>query len=374
MAPTSTSDAERLEPFRVELTGYCYRMLGSGFEAEDAVQETMLRAWRSFDRYDGRRASLRTWIYSIATNVCVDMLRSAQRRALTMDLDPAARAGGGLGPPVPERAWVLPVPDDLVVPVDASPESVVLQRESLRLAFVAALQHLPPRQRAVLILRDVLCWQADEVAHLLDSSVASVTSALQRARATLRTAAPDPGEPLRPADSRQRDLLTRYCTAFEQHDVSALVALLREDATMTMPPFRWSLRGREHIRTALLDPRSGCAGARLLPTAANGSPAFWQTRPGPAGHVPFALVLLDVTDGQVAGITTYLNVDRLLTLFTPNDDDWCETEYLSRGANGRELRRRIAEMEAGAGVPRELIEPDDETSAAALGGNPMRLR
>ncbi|WFE21560.1 sigma-70 family RNA polymerase sigma factor [Solwaraspora sp. WMMD937] len=374
MAPTSTSDAERLEPFRVELTGYCYRLLGSGFEAEDAVQETMVRAWRSFDRYDGRRASLRTWLYSIATNVCVDMLRSAQRRALTMDLDSAAQAGGGLGPPVPERAWVLPVPDSLVVPVDASPESVVLQRESLRLAFVAALQHLPPRQRAVLILRDVLCWRADEVAQLLDSSVASVTSALQRARATLRTAAPDPGEPLRPADSRQRDLLTRYCSAFEQHDVSALVALLREDATMTMPPFRWSLRGREHIRAALLDPRAGCAGARLLPTAANGSPAFWQTRPGPAGHVPFALVLLDVLDGQVAGITTYLNVDRLLTLFTPNDDDWCETEYLSRGANGRELRRRIAEMEAGAGVPRELIEPDDETSAAALGGNPMRLR
>jgi RNA polymerase sigma-70 factor, ECF subfamily len=178
VVPTSTSDAERLEPFRVELTGYCYRMLGSGFEAEDAVQETMLRAWRSFDRYDQRRASLRTWLYAIATNICIDMLRSAQRRALIMDLDPAAQAGADLGPPVPERAWVLPVPDDLVVPVDAAPESVILQRESLRLAFVAALQHLPPRQRAVLILRDVLCWRADEVAHLLDSSIASVTSAL----------------------------------------------------------------------------------------------------------------------------------------------------------------------------------------------------
>jgi RNA polymerase sigma-70 factor (ECF subfamily) len=314
-ARATAADA-RLEPLRRELTGFCYRMLGSGFEAEDAVQETLVRAWRSFDRYDEGRASLRTWVYRIATNVCIDMLRSAQRRALAVDLGPASDAGAPLGVPVPEDRFVQPVPDARVLDAAAGPEEQAVARETIRLAFVAALQHLPPRQRAVLILRDVLCWSADEVAGLLETTVASVNSALQRARATLRARPPAPGEPRRPADAAQRALLERYCAAFERHDVDALVSLLHEDATTSMPPFLWWLRGREQFRRAFLAPEATCEGARLWPVAASGSPAFWQTRPGPDGeHVPFALVVLDVADGAIAGSTTYLDPARLLALF-----------------------------------------------------------
>ncbi len=252
-------------------------MLGSGFEAEDAVQETLVRAWRSFDRYDEERASLRTWLYGIATNICLDMLRSAQRRARAMDLGPASTAGQGIGEPAPERTWIQPIPDSRAVPTTGSPEEMAVQRETIRLAFVAALQ---------------------------------------RARSTLRAVDFAPGEGLRPSDSAQRDLLSRYCSAFERHDITALVALLHQDATMSMPPFRWWLRGRDQIGQALLDPDASCEGARLVPTAANGSPAFWQMRPGADGvYVPFGLVLLDASEGLITGITTYLDVDRLLPLF-----------------------------------------------------------
>jgi len=331
MAQTSQAEVgSRLEAFRTELTGYCYRMLGSGFEAEDAVQETLMRAWRSFGGYDERRGSLRTWLYRIATNVCVDMLRSPQRRALAMDLARPANPGSDLGEPAPERAWIQPIPDRDALDLAADPAETAARRETIRLAFVAALQHLPARQRAVLILRDVLCWQAGEVADLLETSVASVTSALQRARTTLRALEIPPGEPYRPADPAQRELLTRYCRAFESHDVAALVALLREDATMTMPPFVWWLRGRDHIRRAMLaDP--SCVGARLIPTAANGSPAFWQTRPGPTGtHAPFGLVLLDLHQGWITGITTYLNVDRLLPRFDATGSTRPDVGYAAR--------------------------------------------
>ncbi|OKI74097.1 RNA polymerase subunit sigma-70 [Micromonospora sp. CB01531] len=322
---------DRLEPYRVELTGYCYRMLGSGFEAEDAVQETLLRGWRSLDRYDERRASLRTWLYRIATNVCVDMLRGARRRALAMDLSGPSRAGAEIGAPATERAWVQPVPDDLVLPADGGPEEQAVRRETIRLAFVAVLQHLPPRQRAVLILRDVLCWRAEEVADLLDTTVAAVTSALQRARTTLKAAGVTPGEPLRPDDRAQRDLLARYCDAFERHDVTALVALLHEDATMSMPPFRWWIRGRTEIRQALLAPGT-CEGARLVPVAANGSPAYWQTRPDQDGvHVPFGLVVLDVWQGLVTGSTTYLDPGRLVQLFGPPAEPWQPVGALPAG-------------------------------------------
>ncbi|GII78452.1 DNA-directed RNA polymerase sigma-70 factor [Sphaerisporangium rufum] len=316
MTDVLTGADARLEPFRGELTGFCYRMLGSGFEAEDAVQETLLRAWRSFDRFDERRGPLRAWLYRIATNICLDMLRSAQRRAVAVDLGPAAVAGPDIGRPAAEGTWVQPVPDALVLPVAGDPAELAVQRETVRLAFVAALQHLPPRQRAVLILRDVLRWTAAEVAALLDTTVASVNSASQRARATMESIGGMPGEPLRPADPAQRELLGRYCDAFERHDVAALVALLHEDAMMTMPPFTWWIRGRDRIRQVLSAPDSSCAGARLVPVAANGSPAFWQTRPGPdGGHVPFALVLLDVSGGLVHGITNYLDADRLISLF-----------------------------------------------------------
>ncbi|MDX3660456.1 sigma-70 family RNA polymerase sigma factor [Streptomyces sp. ID05-26A] len=294
---------EALEPFRIELTGYCYRMLGSGFEAEDAVQETLVRAWKAFDSYDSARASLRTWLYRIATNICIDMQRSAQRRALPVDLGPS---GGEIGAPLLENAFVQPVPDALVLPEDQA-----IRRETVRLAFVAALQHLPARQRAVLILRDVLAWQASEVAALLDISVAAANSAVQRARATLRVV--DVGSALDPADPVQKSLLSRYCEAFETHDVETLVALLHEDATMSMPPFSWWLRGRGPISIALSDPNASCAGAWLVPVRANGSPAFWQMRPGM--DRPFGLVFLDVRDGLVTSSTTYLNVDELLPLF-----------------------------------------------------------
>ncbi|SDJ56859.1 RNA polymerase sigma-70 factor, ECF subfamily [Lentzea albidocapillata subsp. violacea] len=294
---------ETLEPFRVELTGYCYRMLGSGFEAEDAVQETLVRAWKAFDSYDSARASLRTWLYRIATNICIDMQRSPQRRALAVDLGPS---GGDLGAPLLENVFVQPVPDASVLPEDQA-----IRRETVRLAFVAALQHLPPRQRAVLVLRDVLAWQASEVAALLSDSVASVNSALQRARATLRVA--DVGAPLDVSDPVQKSLLSRYCEAFDRHDMRTLVALLHEDATMSMPPFSWWLRGRESISRVLSTPNASCDGAWLVPVRANASPAFWQMRPGL--EKPFGLVFLDVRDGLVTGTTTYLNVEELLPLF-----------------------------------------------------------
>jgi RNA polymerase sigma-70 factor, ECF subfamily len=307
----------RLEPFRTELTGYCYRMLGSGFDAEDAVQETLVRAWRSFDRYEERRGSLQAWLYRIATNICLDMLRATRRRrSLAMDLTQASATAADFREPAPEHVWVQPIPDAAAVVMTGTPEEVAVRRETIRLAFVAALQHLPPRQRAVLILRDVLCWKADEVADLLETTVASVNSALQRARSTLRAVDIVPGDALRPADPAQRELLSRYCQAFERHDVASLVALLHEDATMSMPPVVWWLRGREQIRRAMLDPSASCEGARLVPTAANGSPAFWQTRPSAAGvHLPFGLVVLDVRNGLVAGLTTYLDVERLIPLF-----------------------------------------------------------
>jgi RNA polymerase sigma-70 factor, ECF subfamily len=306
----------RLEQFRVELVGYCYRMLGSPFEAEDAVQETLLRAWRRLDRFDEGRSQLRTWLYAIATNVCLDMLRSAQRRARAMDLGPPAEVGPDLGTPLPERAWIQPIPDSRALSAAADPAELATQRETIRLAFVAALQHLPPRQRAVLILRDVLCWRTDEVARLLATTGASVTSALQRARATLKGVHIAASESFQPMDQRQQQLLARYCLAFERYDVDSLVALLHEDATMSMPPFPWWLRGRSDIRQALLAAGRPCEGVRLVPTVANGSPAYAQYRPLPdGGYAPFALTVLELCDGLITETMTYLNPERLLPLF-----------------------------------------------------------
>ena len=257
-------NAVRLEAYRRELTGYCYRMLGAAAEAEDAVQDTLVRAWRA--GYDPAKAPVRTWLYAIATNVCLDMLRSAQRRAVAMDLGPAASPGPDLGRPLPPDAWVRPLPDRLL----GDPAEVAAQRDTIRLAFVAALQRLPPRQRAVLILREVLAFSAAEVAELLGTTVASINSALQRARHTIRR--PAPAEPL---DDARRELLARYVDAFERHDVAALTALLHEDATMSMPPFTWWLGGRADLGAAFAH-GGFCTNARLVPTSANGSPAFGQ--------------------------------------------------------------------------------------------------
>ncbi|GAA4999522.1 sigma-70 family RNA polymerase sigma factor [Actinopolymorpha pittospori] len=313
--PGTDGDVEaQLEQHRVELTAHCYRMLGSAFEAEDAVQDTMIRAWRAYDRFDGRSA-LRSWLYRIATNVCLDMLNGRQRRARPMDLTGASTASSPLGPPLPEVTWLEPVPDARVLPTDGDPAEVAALRDSVRLAFVAALQQLAPRQRAVLILREVLEWKASEVAELLDTTVASVNSALQRARATL--AASGAATASDPMDDAQRDLLTRYVDAFERYDLDSLTSLLREDATLSMPPLDLWLRGGDQIRAWMLGPGHGCRGSRLIPTMANGLPAFGQYRPsGPGGaHEPWALQVIEVSGGRIVGLNSFLDVARWFPLF-----------------------------------------------------------
>jgi RNA polymerase sigma-70 factor, ECF subfamily len=304
-----------LEPYRAELTAHCYRMLGSAFEAEDAVQETLVRAWRSFDRFEGR-SSLRSWLYRIATNVCLDMLKGSQRRARPMDLTGAGAADLPLGEPLAETAWVTPIPDGHSVATAGDPAEVAESRESIRLAFVAALQHLPPRQRAVLILREVLRWSAAEVAELLDTSVASVNSALQRARATLATVDLTDADVLAPSDGEQRALLARYVDSFERYDIDALTSLLRRDATWSMPPFELWLRTHADIRAWCLGPGIGCEGSRLIATAASGLPAFGQYKPAPNGRLePWSLQVLELSGGRIAGISFFLDTDRLFPLF-----------------------------------------------------------
>ena len=305
----------RLEDHRVELTAYCYRMLGSAFEAEDAVQETFIRAWRALDRFEGRSA-LRSWLYRIATNVCLDMLGARQRRARPVDLGPALSADTGLGPALPETAWIEPVPDGRVVAAGGDPADVAIARESIRLAFVAALQHLPPRQRAVLILREVLRWHADEVAELLETTVASVNSALQRARATLaaRNVAAEraPGR----LDDAQRELLERYVDAFERYDIDSLTSLLREDATWSMPPYELWLQTHLDITRWCLGPGIGCRGSRLVATMANGCPAFGQYKPAPdGGYEPWSLQVVEIDGDRIGGITFFLDTARFFPLF-----------------------------------------------------------
>jgi len=305
----------QLEQHRVELTGYAYRMLGSAFEAEDAVQETMLRAWRSVDRFEGR-ATLRSWLYRIATNVCLDMLTGKERRARPMDLASATTADAPLGAALPESTWVLPVPDGRVLAAGDDPAEMAEARESIRLALVAALQHLPPRQRAVLILREVLRWQAAEVAELLETSVASVNSALQRARATIAAIDVD-ATAAGPLDETHRALLDRYVDAFERYDLDRLTSLLREDATWSMPPYELWLQTHEDIRRWCLGPGIGCRGSRLVRTEANGTLAFGQYKPSAAGegHEPWSLQLLEVAEGRISGITFFLDTANLFPLF-----------------------------------------------------------
>jgi RNA polymerase sigma-70 factor, ECF subfamily len=312
-----TEDLEaQLERHRRELTAYAYRMLGSSFEAEDAVQEAFLRAWKNFDGFE-ERSSLRSWLYTITTNVCLDMLGGTERRARPMDLGPARAASSELGEPLPEMTWIGPVPDGRVVPGGGDPAEVADERESIRLAFIAALQHLPPKQRAVLILREVLAWRAAEVAELLDTSVASVNSALQRARATLDAINPAETELLDPADDEQRALLRRYIDAFERYDMDALTSLLHEDATWSMPPYELWLQTHDDVRAWCLGPGIGCRGSRLIPLEANGSPAFGQYKPSADGTVlePWSLQVLEVRDGGIAGISFFLDTQRLFPLF-----------------------------------------------------------
>jgi RNA polymerase sigma-70 factor (ECF subfamily) len=304
--PAATGLEARLEEHRSELTGYCYRMLASPFEAEDAVQETMIRAWRNYERFEGR-ASLRSWLYRIATNVCLDMLEGRERRARPMDLGPAREPiVENLNVPT-EVTWIQPIPD---------PADVAVERDTLRLAFVAALQHLPARQRAVLILCEVLRWKATEVAELLETSVASVNSALQRARATLEST--DVTARTEPLDEADEALLARYVDAFQRYDIDALTALIQEDATQSMPPFDLWLRGREDILTWWFGPGIGCQGSRVIPTvSANGSPAFGQYKPSETGQGfdPWALQVLEISDGRVVEFTFFLDTETLFPLF-----------------------------------------------------------
>ena len=320
---TTPPDHAELEAYRRELTAHCYRMLGSPFEADDAVQETMVRAWRASSGFEGR-SSVRTWLYTIATNVCIDHARGRQRRARPMDLSEPSTVASAQLSTSPESRWLEPVPDARVVPGDEDPAQVVATRDSVRLAFVAALQHLPPRQRAVLILREVLRWRASEVAELLESTEASVNSALQRARATMATVDPARGDARRPADAAQQALLARYVEAFERYDMDALASLLAEDAIQSMPPFDLWLQGADEIRGWMLGPGAECRGSRLLPTVANGSPAFGQYRPsGPGGRLePWALQVLEVVDGRILGLNAFLDTARLFPLFgLPDDPD-----------------------------------------------------
>jgi RNA polymerase sigma-70 factor (ECF subfamily) len=303
-----------LESHRRELTGYCYRMLGSPFDAEDAVQETFIRAWRSFDRFEGR-SSLRSWLYRIATNVSLDMLGGRERRARPMDLGPAREPVAENLNALPEVTWIEPVPDGRVVP-DGDPAEVAIAHDTIRLAFVAALQHLPPRQRAVLILCEVLRWQASEVAELLETSVASVNSALQRARATLQATELTTDTPLS-VDEADAELLERYVEAFERYDIEALTALVHEDATQSMPPFDLWLTGREDIFRWWFGPGIACQGSRVVPTvAANGAPAFGQYKPAEGGgYEPWALQVLEVRDGKIVELTFFLDTERVFPLF-----------------------------------------------------------
>jgi RNA polymerase sigma-70 factor (ECF subfamily) len=318
MTSAQTSELElRLEEHRRELNAYCYRMLGSSFEAEDAVQDTMVRAWKNIDRFEGR-AALRTWLYRIATNVCLDMIAGRERRARPMDLGPAREPVIGNLATLPEVTWIEPIPDDSVMPDDGDPADVALARESIKLAFVAALQHLPAQQRAVLILREVLRWRATEVAELLDTSVAAVNSSLQRARATLDASEITQSDSPAPMDAAQRELLARYVDAFERYDIESLTALLHEDATQSMPPFDLWLRGRDDVLTWWFGPGIGCKGSRVIPTlAANGSPAFGQYKPSETGegYDPWALQVVEIVDGRIVEITFFLDTAKLFPLF-----------------------------------------------------------
>jgi RNA polymerase sigma-70 factor (ECF subfamily) len=307
---TVTPDFGELEQHRRELTAYCYRMLGSPFEAEDAVQDTLLRAWKSIDRFEGR-AALRSWLYRIATNVCLDLLNGRERRARPMDLGPAREPIEANLNTLPEVTWIEPLPS-------GDPAEVAESRETIRLAFVAALQHLPPRQRAVVILCEVLRWKAAEVAELLETSVASVNSALQRARATLEASDLDSSAAAPALDRPDRELLARYVEAFERYDMEALTSLIHEDATQSMPPFDLWLSGRDDIFAWWVGPGAGCRGSRVIPTvAANGSPAFGQYKPSETGegYDPWALQVLEISDGRIVELTFFLATETLFPLF-----------------------------------------------------------
>jgi RNA polymerase sigma-70 factor (ECF subfamily) len=302
-----------LEEHRSALIGHCYRMLGSAAEADDAVQETMVRAWRNLERFEGR-SSLRTWLYRIATNVCLDALADRSRRARPVELGPVCSVDDELTA-LPGSRWIEPIPDVSALPADADPAELVALRESIRLGFVTALQHLPPKQRAVLLLAEVLGWSAAEIAESLGISVAAVNSALQRARATLATR--DLTDVRAPLSDAQTTLLARYVDAFERYDMDAFTTLLHQDATLSMPPYSFWLRGHDSIRAWMLGRGCACRGSRLVPTAASGSPAFGQYRPsGPGGrHQAWSLIVLELSGDRIVALNHFLDTEALFPRF-----------------------------------------------------------
>ena len=304
-----------LEPHRAELTAYCYRMLGSPFDAEDAVQDAFVRAWKSRDRFEGR-AAMRSWLYRIATNVCLDMLKGKDRRVRAMDLGPAVEPLERNLNARSDKMWIEPIPETLIAP-ERDPAELAVEKESIRLAFVAALQQLPARQRAVLILREVLRWEASEVAELLDTSVASVNSALQRARATLAESNRTTTDAPPPLSDADRAMLERYVAAFERYDIKALTSLIREDAIQSMPPYDMWLAGRDDVLAWWFGPGIGCRGSRVIPTiSANGMPAFAQYKPSPnGGFDPWAIQVLELSGGRIAEFTFFLDTERMFPLF-----------------------------------------------------------
>jgi RNA polymerase sigma-70 factor (ECF subfamily) len=307
---------QQLEEQRKPLLGYCYRMLGSPFEAEDAVQETLLRAWRGFEHFEGR-AALRSWLFRIATNVCIDMRKGRERRAVPMDFGPAQEPVESNLHTRPEVTWIEPIPDSALA-AGTDPAEVAVAHETIKLAFVAALQHLPPRQRAVLILCEVLRWHASEVGQLLDTTAASVNSALQRARATLASSGVSPDDTVPSTDEAQSRLLARYVQAFEQYDLDALTSLIRSDAKQSMPPYDMWLSGREDILRWWFGPGIGCQGSRLVHTAAaNGTVAFGQYKPSASGSGfdPWALQVLEFSRGEIVEFTFFLDTARMFPLF-----------------------------------------------------------
>lgn len=315
-SPAVALTESAIEQHRSALNGYCYRMLGSPFEAEDAVQDTVLRAWRSRDRFEGR-SSLKSWLYSIATNVCLDHLDGRKRRATPMDLGPAKAAELANLNVLPDNAWIEPIPDTLVSQ-DPDPAEAAVRSESIRLAFVAALQRLPARQRAALILCEVLHWKAAEAAELLETSVASINSALQRARDTLGDGADASATRVADLGAGNQAFLARYVDAFERYDMDALSSLIREDATQSMPPYDLWLCGRDDIFEWWVGPGNACRGSRMIPTiSANGSPAFGQYKPAASGvgYEPWALQVIEIEDGRIGQLTFFLNTQTLFPLF-----------------------------------------------------------
>ena len=315
MSTTETRlTVEQLDQHRRELTGFCYRMLGSGSEADDAVQETLVKAWKAADRFEGR-SSVRTWLFRIASNVCIDMTRSPQRRARPADLGPARTPDAAhLADVLPEDRWITPVADEAVLDLHGDPAQVAATRDTIRLAFVSALQRLPARQRAALILCEVLDWPVRDVADLLEASVPAINSALQRARATMATAPKAPASQVLTAE--QEGLLTRYVAAFERYDMDALAKLLHDDVIQTMPPFAMWLQGRDDLITWYVGPGAECEGSRLLPTYANGCPAFGQYRVDPeGGWTPWALQVIEVGHGCIVGVHAFLDTNESFERF-----------------------------------------------------------